>query len=153
MFPNAKFIHIHRNPIEVFVSTQKFFYNMLPHLQLQTIKLEDIDDAIFTLYKKLMDDYFEQKHLIPKENLFEFSFDQLQEKPLDTLRDLYLGLNLSGFEKAQPKFNTYLKNIKHYKKNKHRIKKEHLDRLLVEWNSYMISLNYSVPNTIEIDDD
>lgn len=153
MFPKAKFIHIHRNPIEVFASTQKFFYSMLPHLQLHTIKLEEIDEAIIVLYKCLMDDYFEQKHLIPKENLFELSFDQLQEKPLDTLSDLYLGLNLSGFEKAQPKFKTYLKNIKHYKKNKHHIKKEHLDRLLVEWNSYMISLNYSVPNTIEIDDD
>jgi len=153
MFPNAKFIHIHRNPVEVFVSTQKFFYKMLPHLQLQTIKPEEIDDAIFVLYKNLMDDYFEQKHLIPKENLFEFSFDQLQEKPLLTLRDLYLGLNLTGFEKAQPKFKAYLKSVDQYKKNKHHIKKEHLDRLLVEWNSYMISLNYSVPDTIEIDDD
>jgi hypothetical protein len=126
---------------------------MLPHLQLQSIEHEDIDDAIFVLYKWLMDDYFKQKHLIPKGNLFELSFDQLQEKPLDTLKDLYLELNLTGFEEAQPKFKTYLKNIKHYKKNKHHIKKEHLDRLLVEWNSYMISLNYSVPNTIEIDDD
>ena len=153
MFPNAKFIHIHRNPVEVFVSTQKFFYKMLPNLQFQTITSKEIDDAIFVLYKNLMDDYFEQKHLIPKENLFEFSFDQLQEKPLLTLSDLYLGLNLNGFEKAQPKFTAYLKSVDQYKKNKHHIKKEHLDRLLVEWDAYMVSLNYSVPDTIEIDDD
>jgi len=153
MFPNAKFIHIHRNPVEVFVSTQKFFYSMLPHLQLQTFSTKEIDDAIFMLYKNLMDDYFEEKHLIPQENLFEFSFDQLQEKPLDTIKDLYLELNLAGFEEAQPKFTAYLKNIKHYKKNKHRIKKEHLDRLLVEWDSYMTLLNYSVPDNIEIYND
>ncbi|OIQ27054.1 MAG: hypothetical protein BM564_13375, partial [Bacteroidetes bacterium MedPE-SWsnd-G2] len=152
MFPNAKFIHIHRNPVEVFASTQKFFYKMLPNLQFQTSDSEKIDDAIFSLYKNLMDDYFEQKHLIPKENLFEFSFDQLQDKPIDALSELYKELNVSGFDKAKPNFIVYIENKKHYKKNKHHIKKEHLNRLLVEWDFYMKSFNYTVPNTIEVDD-
>ena len=40
---DAKFIHIHRNPIEVFLSTQNFYNKMLPPLQLQSISKEEID--------------------------------------------------------------------------------------------------------------
>jgi hypothetical protein len=150
MFPNAKFIHIHRNPIEVFLSTQKFFTKMLPHLQFQSISSKEIDENIFILYKNLMSDYFDQKKNIPEGNLFELSFNQLEEHPLLVLKDLYQGLGLHGFDHALPKFTKYLKSVDSYKKNKHRIKKEHLDTLLAEWKTFMISYNYSVPDTIEI---
>ena len=152
MFPNAKFIHIHRNPIEVFLSTQKFFNKMLPHLQFQTIEKKEIDAAIITLYKNLMGDYLSQKDQIPAANLFEISFDQLEENPTAILQELYQKLNLSGFDQAQPKFHEYLKSVNHYKKNKHFIKREQLNTLLIEWEFCMNSLNYTVPKTLNIID-
>ena len=152
MFPNAKFIHIHRNPIEVFLSTQKFFNKMLPHLQFQTIEKKEIDAAIITLYKNLMGDYLIQKKLIPVGNLFEISFDQLEEDPTAILQELYQKLNLTGFDQAQPKFHEYLKSVDHYKKNKHLIKREQLNTLLTEWEFCMNSLNYTVPKTLNIID-
>ncbi|MEZ5084213.1 MAG: sulfotransferase [Bacteroidales bacterium] len=41
MFPNAKFIFIHRNPVEVFLSTRNFFNKMMPYLQLQKLNLKN----------------------------------------------------------------------------------------------------------------
>lgn len=152
MFPNAKFIHIHRNPIEVFLSTQKFFNKMLPHLQFQTLDKKEIDAVIITLYKNLMHDYFVQKEQIPDNNLFEISFDQLEENPISILQELYQKLNLTGFDQVQPKFHDYLKSVNRYKKNKHQIKREQLNTLLTEWEFYMNSLNYTVPKTIDIID-
>ena len=152
MFPNAKFIHIHRNPIEVFLSTQKFFNKMLPHLQFQTITNKEIDAAIITLYKNLMGDYLIQKKQIPVGNLFEISFDQLEDNPTAILQELYQKLNLTGFDQAQPKFRDYLESVNHYKKNKHLIKREQLNTLITEWEFCMNSLNYTVPKTINIID-
>ncbi len=152
MFPNAKFIYIHRNPIEVFLSIQKFFSQMLPHLTLQNISAKEIDNDIFQLYKNLMSDYIDQKNTIPQGNLIEISFDQLQEDPLLVLKDIYKQLHIMNFDKAEPGFTRYLKGIKQYKKNKHRIKKDVLDRILSEWKTFMTIPNYEVPHTIEIID-
>ncbi len=152
MFPNAKFIHIHRNPIEVFLSTQKFFTKMLPHLQFQSIDKKDIDQMIISLYKNLMQDYFEQKKHIPSDQLFEISFQQLEEKPMLILEELYQNLDIQGFKQERPNFEKYLKSVSQYKKNNHQINKDQLNELLTEWAFFMDALNYTVPKTIEIID-
>lgn len=153
MFPNAKFIHIHRNPIEVFLSTQNFYKKMLPHLQLQNIDQSEVDKNILKIYKELMIDYFEQKKLISSDNLIEVSFEQLEDNAMSILEKIYKKINLKGFERAQPKFHNYLDSIRAYKKNKHIIKRKMLDKLLIECDFTMKKLNYKIPKNLEIIDD
>jgi len=152
MFPNAKFIHIHRNPIEVFLSTQNFYKKMLPPLRLQDIDSEEIILNIQEVYKKLMKDYFKQKEMIPSKNLVEISFNQLESKPIGTLKSIYENLNLEGYKMVEPAFVSYVSNLKDYQKNKHQISRKQLDILLYEWNFSMEKLNYKIPNNIEIID-
>lgn len=153
MFPEAKFIHIHRNPVEVFLSTQNFISKMLPHLQLQNIPKVAIDDMVFDLYKNLMSDYLKQRELISKGNLIEVSFDDLQENPMDVLNYIYRDLNLSGFEAAESKFKTYLEIKKSYKKNTHKISKRHLETLKNTCEFVFEEYNYKIPENIEIIND
>src|SRR5690554_173386 len=153
MFPQAKFIHIHRNPVEVFLSTQHFISKMLPHLQLQKLPQKAIDDMVFDLYKNLMSDYLEQRQLIPKGNLVEVSFHDLQENPMDLLSNIYKELQLSGFEAAKFEFKTYLESKKSYKKNTHRILKSHLETLMTTCKFAFEEYNYNIPENIEIIND
>ena len=152
MFPKAKFIHIHRNPIEVFLSTRHFYQKMLPHLQLQPIAQEEMDGHIIDIYKNLMNDYFEQKEIIPPGNLIEVSFDELENRPEAILGNIYEKLNLPGFENAKPMFRKYFKRMESYRKNKHTITKEQVEKIQYEWGFAMKRLNYSTPQTIEIRD-
>jgi len=92
-----------------------------------------------------------KKH-IPSNQLFEISFQQLEEKPMLILEELYQNLDIQDFEQARPKFEKYLKSVNHYKKNKHQINKNQLNELLTEWAFFMDVLNYTVPKTIEIVD-
>lgn len=150
MFPNAKFIHIHRNPVEVFLSTRHFYQKMLPPLQLQTISQEELDGHLIQIYKDLMHDYMEQKELIPQGNLIELAFTDLEQNPEDTLNRIYTNLNLDGFDKAFPKFKQYFSGTKSYKKNKHHITDEQLRLVLDQWSFAMEKYNYSTPKNIEI---
>jgi hypothetical protein len=152
IFPNAKFIHIHRNPVEVFLSMRNFFDKMLPPLQLQSISQKELDDHTFTIYKNIMADYFGQKQLIPAGNLVEISFDELEKDPEIILKNIYSKLNLDGFEKAGPLFKSYLHNMGTYTKNKHYISKSQLKRIQDEWGFAMEKLNYSTPENIEVTD-
>ena len=97
-----------------------------------------------------MTDYFDEKTLIPKGNLSEIRFEDLESNPLSVLDNIYKDLNIGGFKNALPKFKKYVENISSYKKNKHKISKVLLDTLIHEWGFAMIKLKYEIPGNIEI---
>lgn len=150
MFPDAKFIHIHRNPVEVFLSTRHFYAKMLPHLQLQTIPQTEIDNHIFEVYKNLMHDFMDQKQLIPKGNFVEIAFADLEQEPMQNLRMIYEKLYLQGFQKALPHFLNYQQTMESYEKNKHSISRQLLEKIQQEWGFAMKAFNYDLPEKIEI---
>lgn len=150
MFPNAKFIHIHRNPIEVYLSTQNFFKKMMPYLQLEIITQEEINEIIINNYKNLMGDYFENKKLILPENLFELSFEQLEKEPLELLKSIYKRLSISGYSDSEQVFKTYIDAMRNYKKNSLSIRERELQMVLKEWHFAMEEFNYEVPNQLKI---
>lgn len=153
MFPEARFIHIHRNPVEVYLSTRNFFFKMLPHLQLQTIGQEELDDCIFELYKDLMNDYLKQRELIPEKQLVEIAFETLETDPKACIRDLYQSLDLPGYKESEPHFDIYLDRIKSYKKNKHQITATLIKKIQAEWGFAMMEWGYGIPQHIEVEED
>lgn len=152
MFPNAKFIHIYRNPVEVFLSTRHFYRTMMPYIELHSISDSDLEEIVLKVYKKMMHNYLETQKLIPTGNLVEVSFEDLEEKPLEIIEDIYTKLHLTGFESSRINFERYLQYSKGYRKNKHKIKKELLDKVLSEWDFAMKEWGYGIPEDIEIVD-
>jgi omega-hydroxy-beta-dihydromenaquinone-9 sulfotransferase len=150
IFPDAKFIHIHRNPVEVFLSTKHFYAKMLPHLQLQPISQVEIDSHIFEIYKSLMNDFLEQKRLIPFGNFVEIAFDDLELNPLKNLEAIYQQLRLPGFEDALPFFEKYQESMESYKKNKYSISRALLEKIQQEWGFAMKEFKYDLPKKIGI---
>ena len=153
MFPDAKFIYIHRNPVEVYLSTRHFFEMMMPPLQLQKIDQAGMEKNILTVFKNILLDYADQKHLVPPGNLTEVRFSDLEENPLDVTKKIYKQLNLTGFDEALPEFEKYVLKMKNYRKNKHTIQRSKLDMILKEWDFAMEQYNYDVPKNIHVEDD
>jgi len=133
-YPEAKFIHIHRNPVEVYLSTQNFFRKMMPHLQLQTIGQEQLNEDIFEIYKMLMKDYLKQRSLIPEGQLVEVSFEQLEKDPMGVTRKIYEALELEGYDQAESYFQEYVDRMKSYQKNRHEVAPELQERIQKEWS-------------------
>jgi hypothetical protein len=141
-YPDAKFIHIHRDPVEVFLSTRNFFKKMMPHLQLQTIHEDRLNEDIFEVYKMLMNDFIEQRPEIPQGQIVEVSFADLEEQPMEMIKEIYTSLELEGYEEASPHFRSYIDQMKNYKKNKHEIDPELLNRIQKEWGFAMKEWGY-----------
>ena len=142
MHPGAKFIHIHRDPVEVFLSTRNFFDKMMPHLQLQTIGEDELIEEIFAVYKNLMSDFLEQRSLIPEGQLIEIAFAELEEKPMETIRKIYTALGLEGFEVAKPFLEAYLIQLGDYRKNRHALDPGLASRIKAEWGFAMKEWGY-----------
>ena len=117
LFPDAKFIHTYRNPYDVFRSTQHLYRTVLVRAQVQEIDLKELETWVLRFYTQLMQKFFADKSLIPKGNLVEVKYEDLDKEPLVQLRKIYDTLGLPGFAEAEPAFSAYLDSIKGYQKN------------------------------------
>ena len=150
IYPKARFIHIYRNPVVVYLSTKKFFLELFPTLQLQKSTPEQITEMIFDLYAKLMQAYFNQKDLIPSNRLIEIRFESFEEEPIKYLEEIYEQLKIEDWEQAKPYFEEYLQGMGSYKKNVYRISEKELSRIKNDWAFAFDKLGYEVPEALEI---
>lgn len=117
MFPSAKFIHIHRNPYDVFVSMRNFYRKLFAEFALQSYAHVDIDETILTVYERMMDAYERDRAALPADRLVELRYEDLDARPLEAVERVYADLALPGFEAARARFETYLASVQSFEKN------------------------------------
>ncbi|MFO7677899.1 MAG: sulfotransferase [Thermoplasmatota archaeon] len=133
LFPDAKFIHLHRNPYEVYMSTWELYKSILPLFSFQHVDKEEFDKSIFSIYKGLYKKYFQEKKLIPKENLVEIRYEDFIKAPLQTIETVYSRLNIPNFEKTKPNFQQYIQKHANYKRNNHILDEKIKKKVYKNW--------------------
>jgi hypothetical protein len=119
LFPEAKFVHIHRDPYAVFRSTRHLEATMSTTLRFQKAPPRDLDTLVIDRYREMYDAYFEEKGLIPPERFHEIRYEDLERDPLGQVAHLYEALGLPGFEAARPELEHYVASLSDYKKNEY----------------------------------
>ncbi len=154
MFPNAKFIHIHRDPYRVSLSTKKAYRTMFPLYDLQYIATEEeLERVQLEVYESLYKKYLKEKHNIPEGNYHEIGYDDLIRDPKGTLESLYKNLSISDFDKALPNIKKFLDSEKTYKLNKYPYDREFLikvrDRLEFAFDEFGYSKELPVDKNVK----
>jgi len=132
LFPDARFVHIHRDPYVVFRSTRHTIRAVQPLFHLREGPIQDSDDRIISVYSEMYDAFFEERGLIPEGRLCEVGFEDLERDPLGVVCSVYEALGLSGFEEVRPHLEGYLGSIAGYRKNRHDELPEPLRRRIAE---------------------
>jgi hypothetical protein len=117
LFPEAKFVHIRRNPYDVFRSTQHMIRTMTPWWALQRPDYSDLEERTLRQYREVYDAFFAERRLIPKGHFHEVGFEDLEADPMGQVRCIYEALGLPDFGHAEPALRRYLESITGYKKN------------------------------------
>jgi hypothetical protein len=143
LYPEAKFIHIHRDPYKVYMSTWKLYQKILPIFSFQHIDTQTLDDYILYCYKELFSNYLNQKRLIPRENLIEFSFNEFVRDPIHTLQNLYNQFQLPPFDNAKPYFEKYAYKHRNYKTAEYQFKSSIKKRVYKHWKIMFDAYGYS----------
>ncbi len=118
IFPSAKFVHIRRNPYEVFVSMRNFYKKLLAEFALQPYDHVDIDEAIFSAYERMMDALDRDAAGLAPPTYLDLAYEDLDRDAIGVIERIYGALELPGFEAAQPKFEAYLASVRSFEKNK-----------------------------------
>ena len=133
-YPNAKWIHIYRNPYEVFLSTVKFFREVFAIYTLQTWDDEDMLQYILRDNREMYELWEQDKHLIPSENLVEIRYEEFIQQPMEIMERIYGQLNLNGIDQTRPAFQAHVDAQREYVANKHNVD----DEVIRKVNDYMV---------------
>ena len=143
LFPDAKFIFLHRDPYTVFRSTKRLYAKMINTQFLQFMSLKETENLIIEQNARILDKYLRERSMIPKGNLVEVRFSDLEASPLETLSKIYNSLGMTGYEDALPRIKEYLGSTKDYKKNiYHNLPQPLIKKINRKWDSWFTEFEY-----------
>jgi hypothetical protein len=142
IYPRARFIHVHRNPYEVFFSMRNFFAKLFEQFALQPFDGVDIDAVIFDTYARMMAKLIEDTSDLPAHTFVELSYENLVKDPLVELERIYDTLGLEGYAAAGPGFETYLRSISSYRRNRYAAQVEDLAKVERHWHRFIDHWGY-----------
>jgi hypothetical protein len=144
LFPQARFVHIHRNPYAVFPSSRKTFQVALEMHRLQR-RPDEWDEWILRQYRTMYDVFFEERSLIPAGHFHEVCYERLEEDPVGEVRRVYEALSLPDFGQVEPALRRYVGSIAGYRKNEFpELLAELRKRIADEWRPCFEEWGYSV---------
>ncbi len=117
IFPDAKFIHIHRDPLEVYQSTIRLYEKVIGVTSFQKPNPEELKKYILEAYQMIYTKYLEDTKNLSKEQLVEVSYASLEENPMETLKGIYEALHLKEFDQAKTFIQQEIDDTLDYEKN------------------------------------
>lgn len=135
LFPQAKFIHIHRHPYNLFKSTLKLYNTAVQTSTLQRIpKSTTSFERISAIYNEMYDSFFDHKDTIPDANFVDIRFEELEQQPVETIQRIYESIELDGFDTFKPLLQQEVEKTSNYQKNKYAdLTDTEKDQLYDEW--------------------
>ena len=116
-FPDARFVHIHRDPHVIFQSTLRQNQVSLRTMGLQHFDVGRVADVVIERFRIMYDAFFEERSLIPEGRFHEVCFEDLEKDPVGQVERIYDDLGMSGFDAVQPPLQRYVDSIVGYRKN------------------------------------
>ncbi len=125
MFPDARFVHIVRDPRVVFPSTVRLWKTMFRVHGLQRPTNAGLEEYVSNTFVHLYEKLEEGKRLVPPGRFHELRYEDLVRDPLGEMRKLYDSLELGGFEKhLQARLEQYLEANRGYETNQYPLSPE-----------------------------
>lgn len=144
LFPNARFIHISRDPERVFPSTMRLWKSMDSIQGLENPPSDDpwLEPYIVDQFMRVFQAYEDDKQLVPEGQLAEIRYEDLVADPKGTLKRLYADLGLGDFTRAEPAVDAYLSKTSDYKTNTYQLPTERQRMIEDAWAPYYERFGY-----------
>lgn len=118
LFPDAKFIHIVRNPYDVFPSGIHMRKQILMENGLCYPDFSHIEEDYFQTYQALFERLQHDTAFLSHHQFYELKYESFEEDISGELRKIYENLELPGWSNLERLLRPKLKELKKYRKNK-----------------------------------
>jgi hypothetical protein len=143
MFPDAKFVHLSRDPYALYRSTIGLWRSLNREEGLHVAPDESwvgpfVLDSLRTMY----DAYLEDRALLREDQLVELRYEDLVHDPKAQLREIYERLDLGDFGRVEPALDQHLAEVRNYRANRHSMDGGTGELIRREWARYFDEFGY-----------
>jgi omega-hydroxy-beta-dihydromenaquinone-9 sulfotransferase len=143
LFPEAKFVHIVRDPRAVFPSTVNLWKSMARGHGLQAPTCPGIEEKVFREFRTIYDRLEEARPLFKPGQFAELRYEELVRDPVGELAKVYDALGLGGYEDVRPKIDEYQRQNANYETNKYTLPDEQRAQVEARWGDVIRRYGYA----------
>jgi hypothetical protein len=119
MFPEARIVHIHRHPHDVYRSNLHFAREGQCLFRLQdAVEGQAYADRFLSRYAAMETECYRVAERLPPNRFLDVRFEDLERDPLGEIRRIYAHLELEFTSQFGARLESYLRSIADYRKNR-----------------------------------
>lgn len=121
MFPDARFVHIVRDPYAVYPSTLRLWKVLFETQSVQVPHCEWLSDFVFSTFNRLYRDFEKSRQLIPVGRYCEVRYEDLVEDPIAVMGSIYRDLDIDDFQSVVPQMEEHVAALRDYRTNQYEL--------------------------------
>jgi omega-hydroxy-beta-dihydromenaquinone-9 sulfotransferase len=145
MFPEARFLHVVRDPFVVFPSTKRLWISLDEVQGLQVSKGESLDHYVFACFDEMYAAFERDRAAVGPDRLHEIRYEDLVADPVGALATAYERLGLGGFDAVRPALEDQARSMKRYRTNTYRHEPAVVAEVARRWRPFIDRYGYDVP--------
>lgn len=144
MFPDARFVHIVRDPYVVFPSTVNLWTSLGKKHGLQAMPdPARVREKVFADFRTIYDRLEEARPLVPKGQFHELRYEALVADPAGEMRRVYDALALGEYDAYRPRLDAYLATTRGYEPNRYTLSDADRDEVTRRWGDVIRRYGYA----------
>ena len=143
LYPDARFVHIVRDPYVLFPSTINLWKRLYRDQGLQTPRYEGLEEHVFETFCRMYEVFEQERESIAPSRLCEVRYEELIEDPMRQMRRIYEQLELGGFDAVQPALEKHLAAVAGSKTNRYEISPQTHAEITRRWSAFIHKYGYS----------
>jgi hypothetical protein len=147
MFPEARFLHIVRDPFVVFHSTMRLWRSLHEVQGLQVDPGDRLEAYVFAAFDEMYAAFERDRAALRPGQLHEVRYEDLVADPVGRLRDAYARLELGDFSRVLPALERQAASMRRYRTNTYRHDPRTVTIVADRWRSFIDRYGYDVPAT------
>ena len=142
LFPQARFIHIVRDPYVIFPSPLNMWKRLYRRDGLQKPHYRGLEEHVFGTFSRLYQAFERDRQSIGPARYCEVRYEDLIADPIGQTRQIYDRLELGEFDRVLPALEKYVAGQKGYKTNRYQISADIRAQITRRWRSFIEKYGY-----------
>jgi hypothetical protein len=144
MYPDAKFIHIVRDPRKLYPSTVKLWKSLESIQGLQRPHTdEELQPFVFRCLNRMYDAFEVGRQGLKESQIIDVRYEELVANPTGVVESIYKQLELGGFDSIRDSLAKRTQDEKEYKTNRFGLDEATETLVLQNWKSYAERYGYA----------
>jgi hypothetical protein len=144
MFPDAKFIHIVRDPLKLFPSTVRLWrtLSLVQGFQIPRDDAQWVEGHVLDQFVRMYEAFERDRELVPPGHLIDVRYEDLVTDQVGQIRSIYEQLDLGDFSRVEQRLLERTQKTRDYRPNKYVLPPEVADRVRGRWGPYFQRYGY-----------